>query len=242
MAPQWNNQGGTKLVNYFLFDESPWSFNHHSFISFIFFNHITKNQTQTIIRMTLPFRHDLLQGSFLLANKQLKGEKSQNGEVDIRENEKKNKKNSKGSKRFVNVIKCIDAWWGGYLFWLIAWWIWRPTSVFPCKGISTRTDGHLQEAFPLDLHETIQFLQSSFLSAGRNHQDSRFGPNFLTKTCTQLLILPSISGLESACQAPFHHLLGRVHHFYLSSRNISRQSISFWYRYLVVLVLFQISK
>ena len=23
MAPQWNNQGGTKLVNYFLFDESP---------------------------------------------------------------------------------------------------------------------------------------------------------------------------------------------------------------------------
>ena len=48
--------------------------------------------------MTLPFRHDLLQGSFLLANKQLKGEKSQNGEVDIRENEKKKQKEFKGFK------------------------------------------------------------------------------------------------------------------------------------------------
>ena len=104
MAPQWNNQGGTKLVNYFLFDESPWSFNHHSFISFIFFNHITKNQTQTIIRVTLPFRHDLLQGSFLLANKQLKGEKSQNGEVDIRENEKKTKRIQRDLLMWSNVL------------------------------------------------------------------------------------------------------------------------------------------
>ena len=71
-----------------------------------YFQSYYQDQSQTIIRMTLPSKHDLLQGSFLFANKQLKGEKNKNGEVDIRKNEKnRSMKNKKRIQRIYFSLK-----------------------------------------------------------------------------------------------------------------------------------------